>query len=151
MKLSRLREGQLSSGREKSLAAAPERIELNHCHCIVLLKTPLAGNPATRSSPGASAAQRRIAPRVMASVQHFSAAAQIVAHTDAIALVSQSIARLYAKAFRLRVFPLPPELRLPRVGVHEIWHERTLKDAPSRCLRETIAQVAHEFDTRVAA
>lgn len=73
--------------------------------------------------------------RLLASVQQMSAAAAIVARTDAVALLSAPLADLYAPAFALRVHALPAELSALRVAVRALWHERDHTDPAAAWLR----------------
>jgi DNA-binding transcriptional LysR family regulator len=79
--------------------------------------------------------------RLAAAVQNLSVAAGIVAQTDAMALLSEPAARLYAAAWRLQVLPLPAGLALPAVPVRAFWHERSQHDPASAWLRRQLAAV----------
>lgn len=79
--------------------------------------------------------------RLAASVQPLGTAVAIVAATDALALVSEPIARLYARAFDLQVLSLPRGLRLPKVPVRAVWHERTQHDPACAWLRMVLREV----------
>jgi DNA-binding transcriptional LysR family regulator len=76
--------------------------------------------------------------RLAASAQLLSVAMAIVARTDALALVTEPIARLYAPVHHLRSFDAPPEIRLPSVPVRAIWHERAQHDPACAWLRQVM-------------
>jgi DNA-binding transcriptional LysR family regulator len=73
--------------------------------------------------------------KLAASVQQLSLALAIVERTDALALITEPMARLYARTFAIRVLALPRRVRLPKVRVLAIWHERTQFDQASAWLR----------------
>lgn len=79
--------------------------------------------------------------RLAASVQNLSVAAGIVARSDAVALLSEPAARLYAAAWHLQVLALPAGLALPLVPVRAFWHERSQHDAASAWLRRQLMAV----------
>lgn len=62
--------------------------------------------------------------RLLASLQPIGAALAIVAATDALALVTEPIARRHADALALQVLKLPPALDLPPVVVRALWQDR---------------------------
>ncbi len=78
--------------------------------------------------------------RLVASVQPLGAAVAMVAATDAIALVSEPVARFHAKALPLQVLELPRGLRLPKVPVRAVWHERSQHDAGCAWLRKLLRE-----------
>jgi DNA-binding transcriptional LysR family regulator len=80
--------------------------------------------------------------RLAASAQLLSVAMAIVARTDALALVTEPIARLYAPMHHLRSFDPPTELRLPTVPVRAIWHERAQHDPACAWLRQVMRDCA---------
>ena len=80
--------------------------------------------------------------KLAASVQQLSVALAMVEKTDAVALVTEPMARLYAKAFAIQVLTLPRTLQLPRVRVQAIWHERTHHDPACVWLREALHAVS---------
>jgi len=73
-----------------------------------------------------------------ASVQQLSLAIAIVEKADALALVTEPMARLYAKTYAIQVLELPQRLQLPKVRVQAIWHERTQHDPAFAWLREVL-------------
>lgn len=75
---------------------------------------------------------------LVASVQQLSAAAAIVARTDALALMTEPVASLYGKVFEIKSLSLPAELALPTVPVSAIWHERLQHDPASAWLRQVL-------------
>ena len=78
----------------------------------------------------------------VAVVQNVAAAAAIVGRTDALALLTESMARFYSAALDLLVVALPAELKLPAVPVRAIWHERTQHDPASAWLRKVLRECA---------
>lgn len=80
--------------------------------------------------------------QVLVSVQHLSAAAAIVARTDATALMAGPTADAYGAAFGLRVWPPPRSLGLPPVETRALWHERSHHDRELAWLREQLRSVA---------
>lgn len=79
---------------------------------------------------------------LLASVQHLSAAAAIVARTDALALMTEPNASLYCKVFEIKSLNVPAELVLPTVPVRAIWHERVQHDPASVWLRQVLGECA---------
>jgi DNA-binding transcriptional LysR family regulator len=80
--------------------------------------------------------------KLAASVQQLSLALAIVERTDALALVTEPMALLYAKTYAIQILQLPKGVRLPKVRVLAIWHERTQSDAACAWLRERIRDCA---------
>lgn len=80
--------------------------------------------------------------KLAASVQQLSLALAIVERTDSIALVTEPMARLYAKTYAIQILELPKEVRLPKVRVLAIWHERTQSDSACAWLRELLRDCA---------
>lgn len=86
--------------------------------------------------------------KLAASVQQLSVALAIVERTDALALVSEPMARLYAKTYAIRVLELPKAIPLPKVRVRAIWHERTQYDQACIWLREVLRECVSAVPTR---
>lgn len=80
--------------------------------------------------------------QLAASVQQLSLAIAVAEKTDALALVSEPIARLYAKTCAIQVLELPRRLQLPPIRVRSIWHERTQYDQACAWLRELLREYA---------
>ncbi|MEI7465650.1 MAG: LysR family transcriptional regulator [Burkholderiales bacterium] len=80
--------------------------------------------------------------KLAASVQQLSLALAIVERTDALALVTEPMARLYAKTYAIQILQLPKGVRLPKVRVLAVWHERTQSDAACAWLREMLRDCA---------
>ncbi len=80
--------------------------------------------------------------RLAASVQQLSLAMAIVERTDALALVTEPMARLYARTYAIQILELPKRVTLPKVRVQAIWHERTQHDPASAWLREVLRECA---------
>lgn len=80
--------------------------------------------------------------RLAASVQQLFLALAIVERTDALALVTEPMARLYAKTHAIQVLELPKRLKLPDVRVQAIWHERAHHDQACAWLRGLLQEGA---------
>jgi DNA-binding transcriptional LysR family regulator len=78
----------------------------------------------------------------LASVQFLSFAVAIVASTNAVALLSEPIAKQYAKSHAIQVLNLPRSFHLPEVPVRALWHERTQHDPACAWLREMLRSCA---------
>lgn len=76
--------------------------------------------------------------RLAASVQQLSLAVAIVERTDAIALVTEPMARLHARTSAIQVLELPRQVQLPQVRVQAIWHERSQHDPACAWLRAVL-------------
>lgn len=88
--------------------------------------------------------RHRQAFKLTASVPQLSVALALVEKTVGLALITEPMARLYAKTFAMQVLPLPRTLQLPRVRVQTIWHERTHHDPACVWLREALQAVSRE-------
>jgi DNA-binding transcriptional LysR family regulator len=82
--------------------------------------------------------------RLLASAQSLAVVAAIVAETDAIALMSEPLARRYCAQGQLQVLRLPAELRLPPVPVRALWHERSQADPAHAWMRALVKECAAE-------
>jgi DNA-binding transcriptional LysR family regulator len=80
--------------------------------------------------------------KLAASVQQLSLALAIVERTDAIALVTEPMARLYSKTYAIQILELPNVVQLPKVRVLAMWHERTQSDSACAWLRELLRDCA---------
>lgn len=80
--------------------------------------------------------------KLVASVQQLSLALAIVERTDALALVTEPMARMYAKTYAIQVLELPKRVQLPKVRVLAIWHERTQHEQACAWLREVLRECA---------
>lgn len=105
---------------------------------VVVFPHPAAMEEALREVFTASAQPFKLA----ASVQQLSLAIAIVERTDAIALVTEPMARLYAKTYAIQILDLPQRVRLPKVRVQAIWHERTQHDQAAAWLRDMLRHCA---------
>jgi len=105
---------------------------------VVVFPHPAAMEEALREVFTASAQPFKLA----ASVQQLSLAMAIVERTDALALVTEPMARLYAKTYAIQILELPKRVRLPKVRVQAIWHERTQHDQASAWLRDMLRHCA---------
>jgi DNA-binding transcriptional LysR family regulator len=88
--------------------------------------------------------------RLAASVQQLSVALAMVEQIDALALVTEPMARWFARAHAVQVLPLPRQVQLPRVRVQAIWHERSQHDPACAWLRAVLMEVARQADALVA-
>jgi DNA-binding transcriptional LysR family regulator len=80
--------------------------------------------------------------RVGLTVPHLATVPALVASSDLLGIVPARLASQSAKAFGLRIYPLP--LRLPRSTVALLWHESKQHD-PAHCwLRGMLARLASE-------
>jgi DNA-binding transcriptional LysR family regulator len=113
-----------------------------------LLMTPQVAifphSPALESALRELFIGHRQAFKLAASVQQLPVALAIVEKTDALALVTEPMARLYQKSLAIQVLPLPRSLRLPGVRVQAIWHERTHHDGACAWLRDVLRDVLRD-------
>jgi len=105
---------------------------------VVVFPHPAAMEEALREVFTATAQPFTLA----ASVQQLSLAIAIVEKTDALALVTEPMARRYAKTYAIQILELPQRVRLPKVRVQAIWHERTQHDQASAWLRDMLRHCA---------
>jgi DNA-binding transcriptional LysR family regulator len=85
-------------------------------------------------------AKRGLTRSVALRVSHFLLVPAIVAETDCVAALSELVARAFARAWPLQIFP--PPLPLPVGPVRLAWHERTDGSPAHAWLRALIADVA---------
>lgn len=86
----------------------------------------------------AAYARAQITRHVVLSVPSFSAAAEVVAHSDLVATMPASL--LAAKGASLGVRPLKTPLPAHVVKLSMSWHERTHSDPAARCFRDLVRQ-----------
>lgn len=96
--------------------------------------------------PGAppSALEQTLARRgqtrtVVLSVPQFLLLPPVVAATDLVATVPEHVARAFAGAYRLAVWPLP--LQAPELVLYQYWHRRYNADADNKWVRGVIRQL----------
>jgi len=89
-------------------------------------------------------AQLGRARRVVLIVNHFSTAAQVVRHTDLLAVFPRSYLPASGAAADLSVHALP--FAMPRIEVGLLWHRRHERDPAHRWLRRTLAAMTPPAD-----
>lgn len=77
--------------------------------------------------------------KIGAQVSHFLLVPLLVARTDLVAAISESVAEAFATPLGLRRFS--PPVSLPKGHVGQVWHEQMNADPGHRFLRETIREV----------
>jgi len=82
---------------------------------------------------------RGLTRKIGAQVSHFLLVPLLVARTDLVAAISESVADAFAAPLGLRRFPPPVPLPAGRVG--QVWHEQMTADAGHRWLRGIIRDV----------
>lgn len=80
-----------------------------------------------------------IARKVAVVVPTFTAAAAVVAATDLIAAIPESVVAALGPAFGLRTLSTP--LRVPPIAMYLSWHQRTHTDPAAALFRELIGEV----------
>lgn len=80
--------------------------------------------------------------RVALRVPHFVVAPLVLSQTDYVLTLASRVARAFADALQLRLFPPPVEL--PEFTIRQVWHQRFQHDPAHKWLREAIASIAHE-------
>jgi DNA-binding transcriptional LysR family regulator len=83
-------------------------------------------------------AERGLVRRVAVQVPHFLVAPFLVAGSDLVLTVAESVARTFLPLLPLRV--LEPPLELPPAAYWQVWHERSHRDAAHAWLRGQIAE-----------
>lgn len=76
---------------------------------------------------------------VALTVPHFLLLPAIVAESDLIATVPSQVARAFAAAYRLAVWPLP--FPMPELVLYQYWHQRSSTDAGVRWVRGLIREL----------
>ncbi len=97
---------------------------------------------APRGGPGmvdGLLADRGLSRRVAVVLPHFLVAPFLVAKSDLVLTVAESVAQAFTSLLPLRL--LAPPLELPRATYWSVWHQRSHDDAGHRWLRSVIAQV----------
>ena len=84
--------------------------------------------------------------RVVVSVPHFLTVPFVVAGTDLIATIPESVARAFEEPPGLRRFPCP--IPFPALDVHLVWHARAHEDPAHVWLRGLLVRVAGEAGRR---
>jgi len=134
------------------------RLHRDHFVCIARRRHPgigrrldrarfLAAGHAAVFSPGGGPglvdrllAERGEKRNVVLSVPHFLSIPFVVAGTDLIATVPESVARAFEAPLGLRRFPCP--IPLPAIDVNLVWHARAHEDAAHAWFRELVVDVA---------
>lgn len=78
-----------------------------------------------------------IARNVAIELGHAAGAGELLAGSDLIAVLPESLAGIYCRSGRLRKWPVP--VALPRYDVKQYWHRRSNKDPGVTWLRKLIA------------
>jgi DNA-binding transcriptional LysR family regulator len=76
--------------------------------------------------------------RVAVRLPHFLLAPFLVATSDLVLTVGESVARAFAQRLPLRI--VPPPIELPAVTYWQIWHERSQRDAGHTWFRAQVAK-----------
>ena len=119
------------------LATSDDRITLeDFCAMSHVLVAPRGGRGVVDEALGARGASRRVA----VVVPHFLVAPFLVAESDLVLTVAESVARAFAPVLALRV--MDPPVELPRAVYWQLWHERTHDDAAHKWLRGVLAEVS---------
>jgi DNA-binding transcriptional LysR family regulator len=84
-------------------------------------------------------ARLRPSPRIGLRVPQFLALPVLVGQSDMIATVPLPLAREFEKAANIKILPVP--LKLPRVDIKLLWHERYHDDPANRWLRGTMSRL----------
>ena len=84
-------------------------------------------------------AQRGLTRNVAVRVSHFLLVPPIVAATDYVAALSETVAHAAAVSLPLQLLKLPVDA--PRAMVHMLWHERTAASPAHAWLRGIVEQV----------
>lgn len=80
---------------------------------------------------------RGLSRRIAVTVPHYSAIPAIVAQSDLLGVVPETLARQAARRLRLKIFD--PPVALPDINVVMAWHERLQFDPAHRWFRELLA------------
>lgn len=87
--------------------------------------------------------------RVQVVVPHITTLPLLVAGSDRVATVMQSVARAYARVASLRI--LEPPVQLPPLVVRQLWHRRTSDDAACGLLRALVREAARGLSSRAGS
>jgi len=79
------------------------------------------------------------ADNILCRVPIFIAAAVIAKHTDTVATLPLSIAAVLADDLDLEI--IKPPIKLPRIEIHQYWHDRFHRDPGSRWIRDLFASL----------
>jgi DNA-binding transcriptional LysR family regulator len=80
--------------------------------------------------------------RVAVTVPHFLIAPIVVSKSDYIVTLAERVAATFAELLPLRL--LKPPIKLPRLGVAMVWHERTEHDPAQQWLRKTLLAIGQQ-------
>jgi DNA-binding transcriptional LysR family regulator len=86
-------------------------------------------------------AEKGLTRRIVMTVNHFAAAPQIVAETDAVLTVPRLIAQRFAPPRSTVLLPCPVEAPPSSTRLSMIWHERLSRHAAHAWLRQTLLEV----------
>lgn len=103
------------------------------------LHVDTAPKSAADSALDQALSKRGLARRALLTVPTFHAAPSVVAHTEAVALLPERLARAYARTLPIATFR--PPLPLPSTRVLMAWHARAHTDPAHRFFRELIRRV----------
>ncbi len=90
-------------------------------------------------------AEQGITRRIAVQVPHFAVAPFLVAASDLVLTVAESVARVFLPLLPLRM--LAPPIGLPPAVYWQVWHERSHRDAAHAWLRARIAEAVQEIRT----
>jgi DNA-binding transcriptional LysR family regulator len=87
--------------------------------------------------------------KVTARISHFMSAPFVVAQSDLVAVLPRNLAEHFAMMVPLQIFATP--LELPNSELVMTWHERFNDDPANRWLREVVARLSVQVDSRCCA
>jgi len=85
-------------------------------------------------------AQQGLSRHLAALVPHFASVPFLVASSDLIATVPESLAQKYSKLLKLQILPVP--FAIPPFRLTMLWHERNQTDPAHSWLRSLITEIA---------
>jgi DNA-binding transcriptional LysR family regulator len=77
--------------------------------------------------------------RVQLLISHFMSVPAIIAHTDLIVTVPDTLAEYFARVEKLRI--VQPPVKVSRYPIHQYWHERFHKDPAIQWMRQLTAEL----------
>jgi DNA-binding transcriptional LysR family regulator len=82
--------------------------------------------------------ERGLSRRIAVVLQHFLVAPFLVAHSDLVLTVAESVAKAFTSLLPLRL--VAPPIELPRATYLQFWHQRSHDDAGHKWLRSVVAE-----------
>lgn len=77
--------------------------------------------------------------KILAEVQQYTAMPEIVAQTDALAVIPQGMAVYYARLLPIKIIPFPGKLN--KLGAYMIWNKAFDRDVGNKWLREQVLKL----------